>query len=101
MALCRNYSVNNEEIKFKTIDKKKENFQGTLKYKHVKWSIPKKSIQNIHKIGDIIFVKKENNFWVLKQYPKVNGGIVILNPFTGNVLALAGGFDFKKVNLIE
>ena len=90
-------SVNNEEIKFKTIDKKKDNFQGTLKYKHVKWSIPKKkSIQDIHKIGDILFVKKENNFWVLKQYPKVNGGIVILNPFTGDVLALAGGFDFKK-----
>ena len=40
--------------------------------------------------------KKKNNIWHLKQYPKVNGGIVVLNPFTGEVLALVGGFNFKK-----
>ena len=32
----------------------------------------------------------------MKQYPKVNGGIVVLNPFSGDVLALVGGFNFKK-----
>ncbi len=31
----------------------------------------------------------------MKQYPKVNGGIVVLDPFTGDVLALVGGFNFK------
>ena len=55
----------------------------------------KKSIKDIHKIGDIVFIKKENNLWLLKQYPKVNGGIVVLDPFTGDVLALVGGFNFK------
>ena len=64
--------------------------------KNFKWSIPKKkSIKDIHKIGDIVFVKKENDIWLLKQYPKVNGGIVIMDPFSGNVLALVGGFNFK------
>tara|TARA_E500000178_G_scaffold278524_1_gene278060 strand:+ start:170 stop:2527 length:2358 start_codon:yes stop_codon:yes gene_type:complete len=88
-------SLNNEEISFKIINKK--NFFGTLVYKNLKWSIPKKkSIKDIHKIGDIIFVKKENNFWLLKQYPKVNGGIVVLDPFNGDVLALVGGFNFKS-----
>ena len=52
-------------------------------------------MKEVHKIGDIIFIKKENNVWTLKQYPKVNGGIVVLDPFTGNVLALVGGFNFK------
>ncbi len=90
-------SVNNEEINFKIIDKKKENFEGILKFKNVKWSLPnKKSIPDIHNVGDILFIKKENKFWALKQYPKVNGGIVILDPYTGEVLALAGGFNFKK-----
>ena len=56
----------------------------------------KKSIDKVHKIGDIIFVKKNNNSWLIKQYPKVNGGIVILDPFSGDVLALVGGFNFKK-----
>ena len=30
-----------------------------------------------------------------KQYPKVNGGIVALDPYSGDVLALVGGFNFK------
>ena len=61
-----------------------------------KWSVPKKKLlKDIHKIGDIIFVKKQNNFWSLKQYPKVNGGIVILDPYNGDVLGLVGGFNFK------
>ena len=88
-------SLNNEEIKFKVIDKKKSNLNGSLLKKNIKWSIRKKSILDVHKVGDIIFVKKENNFWLLKQYPKVNGGIVALDPFTGNILALVGGFNFK------
>ncbi len=89
--------TNKAEIKFKIISKTKENFQGNLLLKNLKWSIPKKkSIKDVHKIGDIIFVKKEKNFWILKQYPKVNGGIVVLNPFSGDVLALVGGFNFKK-----
>ena len=90
-------SVNNQEIAFKSIGKKKENSEGILKFNNVQWSIPnKKTITDVHKIGDIIFIKKENKSWVLKQYPKVNGGIVILDPFTGDVLALVGGFNFKK-----
>ena len=90
-------SLNKNEIKFKTISKNKKIIEDTLFVENLKWSIPKqKSIQDIHQIGDVIFVKKYKNFWVLKQYPKVNGGIVVLNPFSGNVLALVGGFNFKN-----
>ncbi len=89
-------SIENNVINFEIISEKKENFKGTLILKNLKWSIPKKkSIKDIHRIGDIIYVKKEINFWSLKQYPKVNGGIVILDPFTGDVKALVGGFNFK------
>ena len=35
-----------------------------------------------------------------KQYPKVNGGIIVMEPFNGNV-ALVGGLILKKVSLIE
>ena len=90
-------SLDNNEIKFKTIYSKKENITQILTYNNLKWSIPKKKlIKDVHKIGDIIFVKKKDNIWYLKQYPKVNGGIVVLNPFSGDVLALVGGFNFKK-----
>ena len=89
--------LDDKKISFKIIDKKKENTKGDLLFKNLRWSIPKtKSIKDRHKIGDIIFVKKEKSFWLLKQYPRVNGGIVVIDPFTGDVLALVGGFNFKK-----
>ena len=89
-------SLDNSIIEFKTINKKNGNISGNLTYKNIKWTIPnKKTVQDIHKIGDLIFVKKEKNFWLLKQYPRINGGIVVLNPFTGDVHALVGGFNFK------
>ena len=49
-------------------------------------------------LGDIIFVKKnkKNKTWELKQYPKVNGSIVVLDPFTGKVKALVGGFSYQS-----
>ena len=89
-------SLENNEIKFELIDEKKEKIIGNLSSKNIKWTLPKNKLaKDIHKVGDIIFVKKEKNFWSLKQYPKVNGGIVVLDPFTGEVLALVGGFNFK------
>ena len=88
-------SLDDTKILFETIDKKKEIIKGNLDINNIKWTIPKnKLIKDIHKIGDIIFVKKKTN-WLIKQYPIVNGGIVVLEPFTGDVLALVGGFNFK------
>ena len=90
-------SVSNNEIKFELLDKKNTTTKNFFILSDVKWSIPKnKTIKDIHEIGDILFVKKKEKQWQLKQYPKVNGGIIALDPFTGEVLALAGGFNFKK-----
>ncbi len=89
-------SLNDNQINFEIIKGKKKQLKDSINLQNVKWTIPKKKlIKDIHKVGDIIFVKKEKNFWSLKQYPKVNGGIVILDPYNGDVLALAGGFNFK------
>ena len=61
----------------------------------MKWAISKnKSISDKFIVGDIILIKNKNNKWFLKQYPKVNGGIVAIDPFTG-AKALVGGFNFK------
>ncbi len=90
-------SLSDDIIEFETINKKNKKKIGKLLLKNIKWTIPKnKLIKDVFKIGDIIFVKKNKNSWLLKQYPKVNGGIVILEPFTGDILALVGGFNFKK-----
>ncbi|MDC1093063.1 PBP1A family penicillin-binding protein [Pelagibacteraceae bacterium] len=89
--------VDNLKIKFKTIDKKTKKIDGFIFAKNLRWILTgNKSIPNKFKIGDIILVKKEKSYWSIKQYPKVNGGIVVLDPFTGDVKALAGGFNFKS-----
>ena len=71
----------------------KEN--GIIKYENISWV--KKEFDQILKVGDIIYVEKlKGNTFALRQLPEVNGGIVVMDPFTGRVLALSGGFSFKK-----
>ncbi len=49
------------------------------------------------RIGDLIYVKETvKPFYDVKQLPAVNGAIVVMDPYTGRVLALSGGFSFKK-----
>jgi len=68
---------------------------GKIEFKDISWT--KKEFINILKLGDIIYVKKiENNNYSLKQLPKINGGMVVMDPYTGRVLAMSGGFSFKK-----
>jgi penicillin-binding protein 1A len=68
---------------------------GFIDFKSINWT-RKKSFKDFLKINDIIYVKKiKKNKWDLKQLPKINGAIVVMNPFTGRVLAMAGGFSFK------
>ncbi len=88
--------INEKEVEFKLVNEKNNTDTKYLKLPGIKWTLNKKKISDVHKIGDIILVKKENNNWKIKQYPKVNGGIVVLDPFTGDVLALVGGFNFKS-----
>ena len=53
-------SLDDTKILFETIDKKKEIIKGNIDINNIKWTIPKnKLIKDIHKIGDIIFVKKK------------------------------------------
>ena len=54
---------------------------------------------DVFKIYDIIYISigKENRL-ILEQIPKINGAIVVMDPYSGRVLALSGGFDFKLSN---
>ena len=74
-----------------TLNKK----SGIIKYNDISWT--KKEFNKILKTGDIIYVKQiAEDIYSLKQLPKVNGGIVVMDPYTGRVLAMSGGFSFKK-----
>ena len=71
------------------------NLKGFIKYRDISWT--KKDFNKLLKTGDIIYVKKNNdNSFSLEQLPKINGGIVVMDPFTGRVIALSGGFSFNN-----
>ena len=81
--------------KFSTEIETEDKLNGKIQFKDISWT--KKEFRKLFKIGDIIYVKKINgNNYSLKQLPKVNGGMVVMDPYTGRVLALSGGFSFKK-----
>jgi len=83
--------INQSSLEIETNDKNK----GLINSNGVSWT--KKKIGDLFNVGDVIYVKKtDDNFYELKQLPKANGSVVAMDPFTGRVLALSGGFSFKR-----
>ena len=93
-------AIINRIDKFETVIETRNGNNGVINFNDVIWT--RKELNKLFKIGDIIYVKKiSDGNYSLKQIPKANGGIVVMDPYTGRVLALSGGFSFKKVNSIN
>jgi penicillin-binding protein 1A len=75
-------------------------------YDEIKWANKKPSRApgpgDILAVGDVIWVApkdpasadKPGAVWSLMQVPEVGGGLIAMDPHTGRVLAVAGGFSF-------
>ena len=48
------------------------------------------------KKGDVIYVEEKENSYIINQEPNVNGAIIVIDPYSGDILALSGGYSFKK-----
>jgi len=52
-------------------------------------------------VGDVVFVKEilkddgTRDYWSLRQIPKLQGAFVAMDPQTGRVLAMQGGFSYQ------
>ena len=90
-----NIAIVKKITKFSTEIETKDRTKGLIEFQDISWT--KKEFNELLKKGDVIYVKhiKENKY-SLKQIPKINGGIVVMDPYTGRVLALSGGFSFKN-----
>ncbi len=66
-----------------------------------------KSVRDVLKTGNVILVEKVSekeikskklpgNSYKLRQVPDVEGGFIAMDPHTGKVLAMVGGYDFSK-----
>ncbi|MCU7836365.1 MAG: penicillin-binding protein 1A [gamma proteobacterium symbiont of Taylorina sp.] len=88
----------------------KDGSTASLKWQHIKWARKYindkrmgpalKKIEDVLNIGDIIYVEHTNNSatkksgYALAQLPEAGGALVSLNPQTGAINALTGGFDY-------
>jgi penicillin-binding protein 1A len=51
------------------------------------------------KPGDVVYVEAvadQPGAWMLRQPPEIQGAIIAMDPYTGRVLALQGGFSFAE-----
>ena len=87
--------MNNRIDKFETVIQTSNNENGVINYEDINWT--RKNFDQIFKLNDLIYVKKiSDGIFSLRQLPDVNGGIVVMDPYSGRVLAMSGGFSFKK-----
>ena len=104
VAVVTGYTNKNEaEIALREGDK------GLIPLSGLAWARP--SINNrlgpevrrpadVVKVGDVVYVealaddKAEEDTFGLRQVPAVNGAIVAIDPFTGHIVALSGGFSY-------
>ncbi len=56
-------------------------------------------VSQVLKPGDVVYVEPlgaETNRFRLRQVPEISGGMAVMDPVTGRVLALVGGFSFDQ-----
>ena len=89
-----------------------DNARGVLKLENVKWARKRlkqgqgfseepSAMRMVVNKGDIIMVEaapdeKDKNNFALRQIPRVNGALVALDPHTGRVLAMQGGWSYNQ-----
>ncbi len=98
-------NVTNSQADIELLDKK----QGVVLLKDIAWA--KKTLKNqawgatpssatqVFKKGDVILVEAKttsSDSYNLRQIPDVDGGLIALDPHTGKILALIGGYSFEK-----
>jgi len=74
-----------------------ERATGTLSGPEVKWV--SKPLSDILKVGDVVYVAPvagKDGIYTLEQVPEIEGALVAMDPRTGRVLALVGGFSFAE-----
>lgn len=83
--------------------------RGTLNFADMKWArrydpethrrgnAPRTAI-DVVQAGDVVYVEKPAGAasYRLRQIPEVGGGLIVMDPHTGRVLAVSGGFSYAQ-----
>ena len=91
------FNQTNNKITIEVLNNKE---QAAGELNDYKWAVSEiRKVSDILRVNDVIYVSlQDSNHYKLQQVPKINGGIIVMDPHTGRVLALSGGFDFNLSN---
>jgi penicillin-binding protein 1A len=78
--------------------------KGVIPYDKMKWArrggVTPAKVSDLLKVGDIWLTEAANDketdpptYW-LRQIPNVQGGMIVMDPHTGRIFAVAGGFSY-------
>lgn len=59
------------------------------------WPPPQEASDAVH-IGDLIRLRNVGGEWQLGQVPEIQGALVSMSPSNGEIIALVGGYDFRR-----
>ncbi len=80
-------SVSGNTVQIRTA---RDDATGTLIAADAAWANANRPLKR----GDLIFVEPRNGQFALKQVPAVNGAMVAIEPQSGRVLAMVGGYSY-------
>lgn len=92
--------VNKNEAKIELAD----NSTGIIRLSDTKWAakisgLELKDLSKALSVNNIIYVskhKEKEGIYMLEQDPELEGAIISVNPQTGEIYAMAGGFSYNK-----
>lgn len=99
LALVREVAIDRVRIGFADGEK------GIMLFDTMKWAHSKDSVavpthpNQILDLGDVVMVEPDDEAegqYVLRQIPQIEGAIVAIDPHTGRVLAMQGGWNFAE-----
>ncbi|WP_417768811.1 penicillin-binding protein 1A [Stappia sp.] len=72
---------------------------SSMKWARVSGRAPSR-VDDVLKVGDVVYVEAVDGpaglVHELRQFPSVSGALVAMDPYTGRVLAMVGGFSFAQ-----
>ncbi len=57
---------------------------------------PPQVAADVVQVGDLIRLKHSDESWQLGQVPDIQGALVSMSPSNGEIIALVGGYDFRR-----
>jgi penicillin-binding protein 1A len=72
----------------------RERVTGVIPAENAVWT--RRRMSQIMKAGDVVYAEptERQGQYRLRQFPEISGAITVLDPHTGRILAMVGGFSF-------